>query len=91
MPLSASDDLGIPVGQLIDAIKRAIKVASISVTDPGRDLTVSAVRLRLNTVATRGLGGSLDFRVPADRRAGEGRRVGHQAGHAPDGADPHPR
>jgi len=64
VPLSASDDLGIPVDELIDAIKRAIKVASISVTDPGRDLAVTAVTLRLAVVATRGLGGSLDFRVP---------------------------
>jgi hypothetical protein len=64
VPLSASDDRGVPVDELIDAVKRAIKVASISVTDPGRDLAVTAVTLRLNTVATRGLGGSLDFRVP---------------------------
>lgn len=64
VPLFASDDRGIPVGELIDAIKRAIKLASISVTDPGRDLAVTAVTLRLNTVATRSLGGGLDFRVP---------------------------
>ena len=64
VPLSASDDRGIPVDQLIDAIKRAIKAASISVTDPGRDLAVTAVTLRLAVVATRGLGGGLDFRVP---------------------------
>jgi hypothetical protein len=64
VPLSASDERGIPVDELIDAIKRAIKVASISVTDPGRDLAVTAVTLRLAVVAARGLGGSLDFRVP---------------------------
>ena len=51
VPLSASDDRGVPVDELIDAIKRAITIASISVTDPGRDLAVTAVTLRLNTVA----------------------------------------
>ena len=64
VPLSASDDRAIPVDDLIDAIKRAIKQANISVTDPGRDLAVTAVTLRLAVVATRALGGSIDFRVP---------------------------
>ena len=64
VPLSASDDRGVPVDELIDAIKRAVKVAGISVTDQARDLAVTAVTLRLNTVATRSIGGGLDFRVP---------------------------
>jgi hypothetical protein len=64
VPRSASDDRGVPVDELIDAVKRAVKQANISATDPGRDLAVTAVTLRLNTVATRGLGGSIDFRVP---------------------------
>jgi hypothetical protein len=53
-----------PVDELVAAIKQAIKQANISVTDPGRDLAVTAVHLRLSTVVTRTAGGSLDFRVP---------------------------
>jgi hypothetical protein len=56
--------VGVPVDELVAAIKRAIKLASVSVTDPGRDLSVTSVYLRLNTMATRTAGGSVDFRVP---------------------------
>lgn len=64
VPLSGSDDLGVPVDELIAAIKKAIKLANVSVTDPRRDLSVTSVYLRLNTVATRTAGGGIDFRVP---------------------------
>lgn len=64
VPLSGSDDLGVPVDDLVTAVKKAIKAANVSVTNPGRDLSVTSVRLRLNTVATRTAGGSIDFRVP---------------------------
>jgi hypothetical protein len=49
VPLSGSDDFGVPVDELIAAIKKAIKVANVSVTNPGRDLFVTSVYLRLST------------------------------------------
>jgi hypothetical protein len=53
-----------PVGELIAAVKNAIKAASVSVTDAGRDLAVTSFSLKLNTVATATTGGGIDFRVP---------------------------
>jgi hypothetical protein len=55
---------GIPIEELIDTIKQAIKTASVSSTDLDRDLRVSSVQLILNAVAIRSLGGGLDFRIP---------------------------
>jgi hypothetical protein len=60
----AADDLGIPVDDLITAVKNAIQQANVSVTNPGRDLAVTSIYLKLNTVATEKAGGGLDFRVP---------------------------
>jgi Trypsin-co-occurring domain 2 len=57
-------DEGVPVQELIGAIKQAIKQASVSTTDTGRDVRVASVRIVLHTVATRSLGGGADFRVP---------------------------
>ena len=67
MPLSGNRlpaDDGLPVNDLIAEIKHAIKAANISVRDPGRDLAVTSVYLRLHTVATLKAGGGLDFRIP---------------------------
>jgi Trypsin-co-occurring domain 2 len=61
--MRVTDD-GIPVQDLIEAIKQAIKAASISSTDTGRDLRVGAAHLTLNAVATRTLGGGIEFRIP---------------------------
>jgi len=55
---------GVPVPDVIDAVKRAIKAAGVSVTDQGRDLLVDSVALTLHAVATRSAGGGLDFRIP---------------------------
>jgi Trypsin-co-occurring domain 2 len=55
---------GVPVPDVIDAVKRAIKAAGVSATDQGRDLLVGSVALTLHAVATRSAGGGLDFRVP---------------------------
>lgn len=55
---------GVPVEDLIDAVKRAITAAGISSTEPGRDLRVAAVHLTLNTVATATAGGGIELRVP---------------------------
>jgi hypothetical protein len=68
VPLSgnwaSADDIGVPADEVVAAVKNAIKLANISVTDPERDLVVTSVYLKLNTVATATAGGSLDFRVP---------------------------
>lgn len=54
----------VAIQDLIDTIKEAIKTANISSTDLDRDLRVSSVELTLHAVATRELGGRLDFRIP---------------------------
>lgn len=61
--MQITDD-GVPVDVLIDAVKDAIQTASISATDPGRDLRVTAVHLTLNTVAASTAGGGVELRVP---------------------------
>jgi hypothetical protein len=55
---------GVPVADLIDSVKRAIKAANLSATDTGRDLQVASLHLTLHAVATRSLGGSLQFCIP---------------------------
>jgi hypothetical protein len=55
---------GVPVQDLVAAVKEAIKTASVSSTDADRDLRVGSVRLILHTIATRSSGGSLNFTVP---------------------------
>jgi hypothetical protein len=55
---------GVPIEELIDTIKQAIKTASVSSTDLDRDLRVCSVQLTLNAVAIRSLGGGVDFRIP---------------------------
>jgi Trypsin-co-occurring domain 2 len=57
-------DGSVPIPELIKTIKSGIKEASISSADLDRDLRVGSVRLTLNAVATRSLGGGLDFRIP---------------------------
>jgi hypothetical protein len=55
---------GVPIPELLETVKRSIKTASVSSTDLDRDLRVGSVQLTLNAVATRSLGGGLDFRIP---------------------------
>jgi Trypsin-co-occurring domain 2 len=57
-------DSGMPVQDLIEAVKQAIKVANVSRTTDGRDLQIGSVRLTLHAVATRSYGGGLNFRIP---------------------------
>jgi hypothetical protein len=57
-------DGSVPIQELIETIKQAIKTANVSSTDLDRDLRVGSVKLTLNAVATQSLGGSLDFRIP---------------------------
>jgi len=55
---------GVPIQELIETIKQAIKTANISSIDLDRDLRVGSVQLTLNVVAIHSLGGGLDFRIP---------------------------
>jgi len=55
---------GVPVQDVIAAVKLAIKEANVSATDDGRDLRVGSVQLVLHVLATRALGGGLSFTVP---------------------------
>ena len=55
---------GVPVQDVIAAVKLAIKEANISATDEGRDLQVASVKLTLHALATRTIGGGLSFTVP---------------------------
>lgn len=55
---------GVPVQDVIAAIKLAIKEANVSATDEGRDLRVDSFKLVLHTLATRSVGGGLSFTVP---------------------------
>jgi hypothetical protein len=55
---------GVPVQDLIEAVKEGIKEASVSRADPDRDLRITRVRLLLHAVATRAYGGGLNFHIP---------------------------
>lgn len=55
---------GVPVPDVITAVKRAIKTANVSARDQERDLRVSSVRLVLHAIAVRSSGGGLNFHVP---------------------------
>ncbi len=55
---------GVPVQDVIAAVKLAIKEANVSAADEGRDLRVGSVNLVLHALATRNAGGGLSFTVP---------------------------
>jgi hypothetical protein len=55
---------GVPVQDVIAAVKLAIKEANVSATDEERDLRVQSVKLVLHALATRTVGGGLNFTVP---------------------------
>ncbi|NKQ51440.1 hypothetical protein HFP15_00925 [Amycolatopsis sp. K13G38] len=57
-------DTGVPVEDLIDAVKAAVAQAGVSAADTGRTLRVSAVQLVLNMVATSTSGAKLEFKIP---------------------------
>ena len=57
-------DSGMPVQDLIEAVKQAIKAANVSRTTDGRDLQIGSVRLTLHAVAIRSYGGGLNFQIP---------------------------
>jgi hypothetical protein len=55
---------GVPVQDVITAVKLAIKEAGVSATDRDRDLRVNSVRLVLHALATQAVGGRLNFTIP---------------------------
>jgi hypothetical protein len=55
---------GVPVQDVIAAVKLGIKGANVSATEEGRDLRVNSVKLILHALATRTIGGRLSFTVP---------------------------
>jgi hypothetical protein len=57
-------DEGVPVGTLISVIKDSIKQAGVSRTSQAKDLQVASVQLILDVVASKTVGGRLDFCVP---------------------------
>jgi hypothetical protein len=57
-------DSGMPVQDLIEAVKQAIKATNVSRATDGRDLQIGSVRLTLHAVATRSYGGGLNFHIP---------------------------
>lgn len=57
-------DEGVPVDTLISVVKESIRQAGVSRTSQARDLQVISVQLILDVVASKAVGGSLDFCVP---------------------------
>jgi len=55
---------GVPIQDLIQSVKHAIQDANISSADADRDLRVGSVHLILHAVATRSLGGRVEFCIP---------------------------
>lgn len=55
---------GVPIADLVGAVKAAIVVVGMSASRSERDLKVTAVQLTLNTIATEKAGGKLEFKVP---------------------------
>jgi hypothetical protein len=57
-------DEGVPVDTLITVVKDSIKQAGVSRTSQAGDLQVASVQLILDVVASKTVGGRLDFCVP---------------------------
>lgn len=55
---------GVTIDELVAAVKNAIITTGMSSTDADRDLRVTSIQLTLKVVATIGIGGGMDFRVP---------------------------
>jgi hypothetical protein len=57
-------DHGVPVDALIDVVKDSVKQAGVSRTSQAKDLQVASVQLILDVVASKAVGGGLDFCLP---------------------------
>ncbi|MCX4586234.1 hypothetical protein OOK40_25000 [Streptomyces sp. NBC_01481] len=61
--MNVTDD-GVPVEDLVAAVKSAVTQSNISATDTERDLRITSVRLTLHAVAAATAGSSWNFRLP---------------------------
>ena len=57
-------DSGVPVQELVTAVKDAVKRAGVSRTSNASDMQVESVQLVLKTIASKSGGGTLEFCVP---------------------------
>jgi hypothetical protein len=57
-------DEGVPVDELIAVIKESVKEAGVSQASKTTDLRVGKVRLTLEVVASKAVGGTLNFTIP---------------------------
>lgn len=55
---------GIPVQELITAVKDAVKRAGVSSSSSSSDMRVESVQLMLKALASKSAGGALDIRIP---------------------------
>lgn len=60
----AGTDAGMPVDELIAKVKDALIEAGVTSANSDADMRVRSVRLVLEVIATEGLGGRVNFRVP---------------------------
>lgn len=61
--MKVTDD-GVPVGALVRVIKDSVKQAGVSRTSGSNDLRIGLVQLILEVVASKTVGGGLEFCVP---------------------------
>jgi NTP-dependent ternary system trypsin peptidase co-occuring protein len=57
-------DTGVPIDNLVDAVKAAVKQAGISTTNTDRQIRVASIQLTLNAIATTSGGAKLEFKIP---------------------------
>jgi hypothetical protein len=57
-------DDGLPIEDLVTAVRRAAARAAIADADTGRDMRITALELTLHVVAKREAGAKLEFRIP---------------------------
>ena len=62
-PMRVTDN-GVPVQDLVEFVKQAIKAANVSRSSPDSDLRIGSVRLLLHAIATRSYGGGPNFHIP---------------------------
>lgn len=57
-------ETGVPLENLVDAVKSAVREAGISAADADRPLRITAVQLALNAIATTSGGVKIEFKIP---------------------------
>ena len=72
-------DNGVPVQELVEVVKQAIKAANVSSSSPASDLRIGSVRLLSPCDLDAFLWWRPELSHPADRNGSEARRQYHQA------------